>query len=108
MTEIVAPMSSDKRTLVSAEEFAKFSQYQKLQKESISVTTLVESGKTYLISSSNKWVIDSGATDHMTGNPNIYSSFRSHRALSPVTVADGSICNVIGSRTVKLTSSITL
>jgi len=51
MTEIVAPMFSDKRTLVSAEEFAKFSQYQKLQKESISATTLVESGKACLISS---------------------------------------------------------
>jgi len=53
-------------------------------------------------------VIDSGAKDHMTGTPNIYSSFRSHVALSPVTVADGSICNIIGSGTVKPTSSITL
>lgn len=67
MTEIVAPMSLDKRTLVSVEEFAKFSQYKKLQNKSSLVTTLVESGKACLMSSSNKRVINSGATDHMTG-----------------------------------------
>lgn len=54
MTAIVTPMSLDKGILVSTEEFAKFSQYQKLQKESISVTTLVRLGKACLISSLNK------------------------------------------------------
>jgi len=77
-------------------------------KESTLVNSFVRSDKTCLINSSNKWVIDSGATNHMTGNPNIFSSFRSHKAASPVTVADGSTCNSVGFDTVQLTSSITL
>lgn len=32
-------------------------------------------------------------TDHMRGNPDIYSSFQADGALSLVTVADGSICD---------------
>nr|XP_009764627.1 PREDICTED: uncharacterized protein LOC104216300 [Nicotiana sylvestris] len=44
----------------------------------------------------------------MTGNPNIFSSFRSHKAPSPVTVADGSTYSSVGSGIVKPTSSITL
>ena len=94
--------------MVSADEFAKFSQYQESLKISTPVTTLAETCKTCLISSSNKWVIDSGATNHMTGNPKTFSSFRSHLASSPVTIADGSTSNVVGSRIVKPTSSITL
>ena len=94
--------------MVSADEFAKFSQYQESLKKSTLVTALAETGKTCLISSSNKWVIDSGVIDHMTGNPKTFSSFQSHLAPSPVTIADGSTFNVVGSGTIKLTSSITL
>ncbi|RVW70500.1 hypothetical protein CK203_056154 [Vitis vinifera] len=81
--------SSDKTVMVLADGFAKFSQYQESLKISTSVTALVETGKTCLISSSNKWVIDSGATNHMIGNPKTFSSFQSHLAPSPVTIADG-------------------
>lgn len=65
-------LSSTKTILVSADEFAKFSQYRKSLKESTSVTTLAESRNTCIISSSSKWVIDLGATNHMTSNPNIF------------------------------------
>uniref|UniRef100_A0A0V0HI32 Putative ovule protein n=1 Tax=Solanum chacoense TaxID=4108 RepID=A0A0V0HI32_SOLCH len=44
----------------------------------------------------------------MTGNPNIFSSFQSHKAPSLVIVVDGSTCNSVGFGTVKPTSSITL
>ena len=94
--------------MVSADEFAKFSQYQESLKISTPVIALAETGKTCLISSSNKWVIDSGATNHMTGNPKKSSSFRSHLTPSLVTIADGSTSNVMGSTTIKLTSFITL
>ncbi|XP_057991217.1 uncharacterized protein LOC131173228 isoform X1 [Hevea brasiliensis] len=63
--------SSEKTILVSAEDFAQFSQYQaSLKPTSSPVTAIAESGKstTCLVSSSSKWVIDSGATDHMTGS----------------------------------------
>lgn len=60
-----------------------------------------------MISSSNNWVIDSSATDHTTGNHNIFSTFQWHKAPSPVTVAHGSTCNIVGFGTVKATSSFT-
>ncbi|XP_057997516.1 uncharacterized protein LOC131176484 [Hevea brasiliensis] len=63
--------SSEKTVLVSAEDFAQFSQYQaSLKPTSSPITAIAESGKstTCLVSSSSKWVIDSGATDHMTGS----------------------------------------
>ncbi|XP_057991209.1 uncharacterized protein LOC110665835 isoform X5 [Hevea brasiliensis] len=63
--------SSEKTILVSAKDFAQFSQYQaSLKPTSSPVTAIAESGKSTacLVSSSSKWVIDSGATDHMTGS----------------------------------------
>ncbi|KAK3027217.1 hypothetical protein RJ639_040806 [Escallonia herrerae] len=100
---VVATSSSSpgKTVTISVDEYAKLSQHQE------SVAASVESGKKCLISS-NKWVIDSGAIDHMTGNPKIFSSFRSHTAPSPVTIADGSNYTIKESGTVKPTSSITL
>ncbi|KAL6332591.1 hypothetical protein AAG906_009013 [Vitis piasezkii] len=80
---------------MTAEEFAKYSY------------ALAELGKTCLVSSSNKWIIDSGATDHMTSNHKPFSTFRTH-STPPVTVADGSTYEIKRSGTVKPTSSITL
>lgn len=53
-------------------------------------------------------MIDSGVTDHMTGNPNIFSNFRPHRTFFPITVVDGSTYNIMGSEITKPTSFITL
>ncbi|RVX21101.1 Retrovirus-related Pol polyprotein from transposon TNT 1-94 [Vitis vinifera] len=99
--------SSNKIVTMTAEEFSKYSQYQDALKASTPVSTLAESGKTCLVSSSNKWIIDSGATDHMTGNHKTFSTFRTHSA-PPVTVDDGSTYEIKGFGTVKPTSSITL
>ncbi|KAM6572657.1 hypothetical protein CsatA_016737 [Cannabis sativa] len=63
--------ASDKSVLISADEFAKFSRYQEtLKSSSSSVTAIADSGNSNacLLSKSSKWVIDSGATDHMTGS----------------------------------------
>ncbi|XP_071912580.1 uncharacterized protein [Coffea arabica] len=62
-------INHEKSITISADEFAKFSQYQEsLKSSSTPVTAIAELGKpnTCLVSSSSKWVIDSGATDHMT------------------------------------------
>ncbi|XP_015161249.1 uncharacterized protein [Solanum tuberosum] len=98
---------NDKKVLVlvSMEEFAKISQYHKSLKEPTPVNAFTES---CLITHSNKWVIDSGVTNHMKSNPNVFSSFQSHKASSSVAVADGSTCNNVGYGIVKPTSSITL
>nr|GEU58021.1 uncharacterized mitochondrial protein AtMg00810-like [Tanacetum cinerariifolium] len=61
-----------------------------------------------LFSSSTKWVIDSGASDHMTGNLHIFNNFDTHASLSHITTADGSISQVLGSGTVNLSPSISL
>ncbi|RVX17030.1 hypothetical protein CK203_003077 [Vitis vinifera] len=99
--------SSDKIVTIIAEEFAKYSQYQEALKASTLVSALVELGKTCLVFSSNKWIIDSGATDHMTCNHKTFSTFRTHFAPS-ITVVDGSTYEIKGFGTVKPTSSITL
>lgn len=61
----------------------------------------------YFISAS-KWVIDSGASDHMSGNPHLFSNFHTHATSTHVTIADGSTPRVLGSGTVNLTPSISL
>ena len=87
------------------------SQYQKsLKSTSTSITTLVESGKTNtcFISSSSTWVIDSGATDHLTGNPSLFITFQSHPSTSTVVLVHGSTSRVLRSGTIHRTPLITL
>ena len=75
-----------------------------------SIATLVESGKTNtcFISSYSTWVIDFGATDHMTSNSSFFTTFQSHPSTSTVTLADGSTSCVLGSKTIHLNPLITL
>jgi hypothetical protein len=103
--------SNDKSVFVSADEFARFTQYQASLKSNPS--TIDESGKptTRLVSSSSKWVIDSGATDHITGDKGILSPFKPYKNLQnlpSVTLADGLTTSVIGSGTISPTSSLSL
>ncbi|GMJ03787.1 hypothetical protein HRI_004047900 [Hibiscus trionum] len=63
--------TSSSAVTISADEYAKLLHLQDTVKHpSGHVSALVESGKsnTCLVSTSSKWVIDSGATDHMTGS----------------------------------------
>ena len=60
------------------------------------------------ISCSSSWVIDFGATDHMTGNFSLFTTFQSHPFTSTVTLADGSTSCVLGSGTIHLNPLITL
>ena len=83
---------------------------QSLKSTSPSINTLVESGKTTtcFISSSSTRVIDSGATNHMTGNSSLFTTFQSHPSTSTVTLADGSTSCVLGSGTIHPTPLIPL
>ena len=103
--------SNDKFVLVSADEFAHFTQYQSSLKSNPS--TIDESGKPTicLMSSSSKWVIDSGTTDHMRGDKGLLSPFKPYKNLQnlpSVTLADGSTTSIIGSGTISPTSSLSL
>ena len=82
-----------------------------LRSPSTPITTIVESGnpnKCLVSSSSSKWVIDSGATDHMTSNSSLFSTFQSQPSPSTITLADGSHSCVLGSGTIVPTPSIPL
>ena len=82
-----------------------------LKSPSTTVIAIVESGNpnTYLVSSSfSEWVIDSRATDHMTGNSSIFSTFQSQPSTSNVTLVDGSHSRVLGLGTIFPTPSIPL
>ena len=58
--------------------------------------------------SSSEWVIDSGATNHMTGNSSLFSTFQSQPSPSTVTLEDGSQSCVLGLDTIFPTPSIPL
>ena len=92
--------------MISVDEYARLTQLQ----EAMKIQSIPEPGKpnTCLVSSSLKWVIDSGATDHMTGNSSLFFNFQSHKSTCPVTLADGSTSRVIGSGTINPTPSLTL
>ena len=85
--------------------------YQKsLKFVSTSITTLVELGKTNtcFLSFSSTWLINSGATDHMTGNSSLFTTFQSHPSTSTVTLIDESTSCILGLGTIHPTPLITL
>ncbi|KAG8658992.1 hypothetical protein MANES_02G001425v8 [Manihot esculenta] len=103
---------SDQEILISANEYAQFIQYQASLKSSNSpsITAIAESGNSTacLVSSSSKWVINSGATDHKSGNSTLLSNLESHASSSYVTLVDGTKFFVMGSGYVNLTPSLSV
>ena len=51
------------------------------------------------------WVIDSGASSHMTGFPSVLTSYRPETSIPDVRIADGRSCPVLGSGQSRATSS---
>ena len=104
--------ASDQSIQFSTAELAKFQLYQdSLRSPSTPIIAIAESGnpnKCLVSSSSFEWVIDPGATDHMTGNSSLFSTFQSQPSPSTVTLADGSHSCVLGSGTIVPTPSIPL
>ena len=54
------------------------------------------------------WIVDSGASDHMTGSSQFFSSRIPCLGNSKVRIADGSLSTVAGKGTVKLSDCLTL
>ena len=81
-----------------------------LQSASTSISTLIESGKinTCFISFSSTWVTNSRATDHMTSNFSLFTTFQSHPSTSTVTLSNGSTSCILRSGTIPLTPLLTL
>ena len=61
-----------------------------------------------LLTSSTKWVIDSGVTAHMTGNSHLFSRPLSPAPFLSVTLANDFTSSVLGSGTIHLTPSFSL
>ena len=103
--------ASNQSVQFSVAELARFQLYQdSLRSPSTPFTAIAESGnpnKCLVSSLSSEWIIDSGATDHMTGNSSIFSTFQSQSSPSTVT-ADGSLSCVLESSTIVPTPSIPL
>jgi hypothetical protein len=58
--------------------------------------------------SSNPWIIDSGATNHMTGSSKSFSSYTPRSGKERVRIADGSSAPIMGSGTISCTPSMSL
>ena len=54
------------------------------------------------------WVIDSGASSHLTGFPTILTSYRPDTSIPDVRIADGRTCPVLGTGQSRATSSLPL
>lgn len=54
------------------------------------------------------WIVDSGASDHMTGNSSLFSSLLPCKTLLHVKIADGTMAKVSGIGTVKISSNLNL
>ena len=84
--------------------------------KSSSTCSLAQSGKylnSYALSASSmsslgSWVIDSGATDHMTHSPIRFRTYNPCPGNRKITVADGSPITVAGQGTVNLSNSLSL
>ena len=104
--------ASDQPVQFTAKELARFHLYQEsLKSPSTPIIALAESGnsnKCLVSSSSSEWVIDSGDTDHMTGNSSLLSTFQSHPSTSSITLVDGSPSCVLGLGTIFPTPSLRL
>ena len=95
---------------ISSEEYSQFLQFQAAQQASSPSTSLAQKGTptACLTSRTRPWVIDSAATDHLTGISTLFSSLESSSSLPPVTLADGSSMPVEGIGTVHLSPFLSL
>lgn len=57
---------------------------------------------------SHAWIIDSGASDHMTSFSNLFSTYTTCSGQQKIMVADGSFSPIAGKGTVQIFSSLVL
>ncbi|KAF7833313.1 Retrovirus-related Pol polyprotein from transposon TNT 1-94 [Senna tora] len=96
-------------------EIQKFLKGQKAPMESpVNASYFADFAGNLLISKSNfvdyknKWVIDSGASSHVTGNLDLLKNLRAIRGLNTVTLPDGSVKTVKSVGTAELTDKLKL
>ena len=59
-------------------------------------------------SSSVSWIVDSGVSNHMTGDKSLFSQFYPSRSHHTVCIANGSHAKVVGKGTIQLLETLSL
>ncbi|XP_057430639.1 uncharacterized protein LOC130723554 isoform X1 [Lotus japonicus] len=82
---------------LSPSEYKEFLQLKAAQQSSSSATVAHAGNSTLCFSqSAGSWILDSGASDHMAGNPSLFNNLTPPKAPHSVTLADGSKAQVMG------------
>ena len=75
--------------------------------------SIAQSGNKFIatiacIKSHSNWILNSGATDHMTGTSELFSSYTPCAENQKVKIVDGSFATVVGKGTIIVSPSLTL
>lgn len=101
--------SSDSALTLSPTDYAAFTQFQISQQSSPSTAGLIQTGNaSACLTTSLPSVIDSGASDYMTGTSSNLSNFQPMSYVPCVTLANGSKTIVKGTGTATLSASLSL
>ena len=104
--------ASDQSIQFTTEELDRFHLYQEsLKSPSTPITAITEPSnlnKCLVSSSSSEWIIDYRATNQMTSNSSLFSTFQSQLSTSTATLAEGSQSCVLRSDTIFPTPSLSL
>ena len=119
--QTMAESSQEHQVTSSANSFKKeqleqlFNLFQSSQFNVRSSCSIVQSGNypPIALSSANHipydpWIIDSGATDHMTSCSKLFSSYNPSAGNQKIKIADGSFSAVIGTGSIYISSSLVL
>ncbi|XP_077246088.1 uncharacterized protein LOC143885943 [Tasmannia lanceolata] len=92
------PETSD-TLIVSRAEYEPFLRSQDRGKQATATLAKEGSNPSFSLSNSSSWLINSGASHHMTGNDRLLSSFKPGSTSTSVTLANGTMCPNFGTRT---------
>ncbi|KAI5436488.1 hypothetical protein KIW84_022835 [Lathyrus oleraceus] len=86
---------------------------QKMLQQTIGTATVAQKGNLFhalntSMGKQNSWIIDSGASDHMTGYLTVFDSYSPCQNNSTVRIADGTLSKVMGKGSVIISQNITL
>ena len=78
-----------------------------------STVTMAEQGNSFTVLGARvqdvkPWIVDSGASDHMTGDLNSYEDYKAYSGGKTVRIADGSVSPVAGIGSVIISKDIRL